>query len=272
MTLSWAVMSRWLNRLSWLWVLVLSLAAVAVGQEAAGARAGWLDAAKADLDVFGGRLKADVKAVFFNGDNLAALAWAGVASAAMNGGRADEKIADYFDRHDTFGGFSDEALFVVGSPVSHFAGTAAWYLLSAESQDDLNRRRAVTMLSALTITGAVTGGLKAIRHNDQPDGQAWSWPSGHTASSVAVASVLHEFYGLKVGLPAYAVAGLVAWRMMDDGDHWASDVLFGATLGWVVGHTVARRHANLEIAGFEVLPYFGNYEAPAVGISLAREF
>ena len=75
-----------------------------------------------------------------------------------------------------------------------------------------------------------------------------------------------------MGLPAYAVAGLVAWRMMDDGDHWASDVLFGATLGWVVGHTVARRHASLEIAGFEVLPYFGNDETPAIGISLAREF
>ena len=233
---------------------------------------GWLDAAKADLDVFGGRLKADAKATFFDSDNLAALAWAGLASAAMNSGGADDKIADYFDRHDTFGGFSDEALFVVGSPITHFVGTTVWYVLSAEKQDDPSRRQAVTMFSALTITGAVTGGLKAIRNNDQPDGQSWAWPSGHTSSSVAVASVLHEFYGLKVGLPAYAVAGFVAWRMMDDGDHWASDVLFGATLGWVVGHTVARRHAELEIAGFKVLPYYGNYETPAVGISLAREF
>ncbi len=104
------------------------------------------------------------------------------------------------------------------------------------------------------------------------DGGPWSWPSGHTSSSVAVASVLHEFYGLKVGLPAYAFAGVVAWRMMDEGDHWASDVLLGATLGWVVGHTVARRHAALEIGGFEVLPYVGRPDDPAVGISLARAF
>ena len=76
------------------------------------AHSGWLGAAKADLDVFGGRLKADAKATFFNGDNLAALAWAGLGSAAMNSGSADEEVADYFDRHDTFGGFSDEALFV----------------------------------------------------------------------------------------------------------------------------------------------------------------
>jgi membrane-associated phospholipid phosphatase len=241
-------------------------------QEVTAVPGGWVEAAKADLDVFGSRLKADAKATFFNGDNLAALAWAGLGSAAMNSGGADDKIADYFDRHDTFSGFSSEALLTIGSPISHFAGTAIWYVLSAEKQDDPGRQRAVTMLSALTINAAVTGGLKAIVHNDQPDGGPWAWPSGHTSSSVAVASVLHEFYGLKVGLPAYAVAGLVAWRMMDEGDHWASDVLFGATLGWVVGHTVARRHASLEVAGFEVLPYYGSYETPAVGISLARKF
>jgi len=204
--------------------------------------------------------------------NLAALGWAGLASVAMNNGNVDDDVADHFDEHDTFGGFDEDALFVVGSPVTHFAGTAIWYLFSAEKGDDPGRQRAVTMLSALTITSAVTGGLKLIRDNDQPDGQGWAWPSGHTSSSVAVASVLHEFYGLKVGLPAYAVAGLVAWRMMDDGDHWASDVVFGATLGWVVGHTVARRHAGLEIAGFEVLPYYGSRETPAVGINLARKF
>ena len=269
-TLSYAVMSRWFCIVMCLVVPVLP--AAAAEPDVAVAPVGWFEWAKADLDVFPERLMADAKATFFNGDNLALLAWAGLASVAMNNGSIDDDVADYFDRHDTFGGFSDEALFIIGSPVSHFAGAAIWYALSAENQNDPARQRAVTMLSALTITGAVTGGLKAIRDNDQPDGQVWAWPSGHTSSSVAVASVLHEFYGLKVGLPAYAVAGVVGWRMMDDGDHWASDVLFGATLGWVVGHTVARRHGQAEIAGFEVLPYYGNRETPAVGISLSRRF
>lgn len=242
------------------------------GPEDVAAHDGWFGAARADLDVFGGRVLDDTKATFFNADNLAALGFAGVASVAMNNGNADDEIAEHFEEHTTFGGFDEDALFVIGSPVTHFAATGLWYVISAERQDGPGRQEAVTMLSALTITGAVTGGLKAIRHNDQPDGQAWAWPSGHTSSSVAVASVLHEFYGLKVGLPAYTVAGLVAWRMMDDGDHWASDVLFGATLGWVVGHTVARRHGSLEVAGFEVSPYYGNYESPALGFNFAREF
>jgi membrane-associated phospholipid phosphatase len=260
------------SRLFWLCLLVLSLAAWAAQSEPTTDRTGWLEAARADLGVFGGYLKADAKATFFDAGNLAALAGAGLASVAMNDGDADEDVADYFARHDTFEGFSSEALFVIGNPISHFAGTALWYVLSAEKHDDPSREQAVTMLSALTVTAAVTGGLKAIRHNDQPDGGPWAWPSGHASSSVAVASVLHEFYGLKVGLPAYAVAGAVAWRMMDEGDHWASDVLFGATLGWVIGHTVAHRHGTLEIAGFEVLPYLGRPEAPAVGLSLAKVF
>jgi len=265
-------MPRLTDRLFWLCLLVLPLPVLAAQAEATTDYAGWLDAARADLGVFGGYLKADAKATFINGGNLIALAGAGAASVAMNKSDADEHIADYFARHDTFEGFTSESLFVVGNPITHFAGTAIWYVFSAETHDDVSRERAVTMLSASTITAAVTTGLKAVRHNDQPDGGPWAWPSGHTSSSVAVASVLHEYYGLKVGLPAYAVAGVVAWRMMDEGDHWASDVVFGATLGWVVGHTVARRHAALEIAGFEVLPYLGRPDAPAVGISLAKAF
>ena len=268
-------MSRWFDKLFCVWAFVLALAVPAGAAEPnmATIPTGWFDTTQADLRLFPGRLKDDAKATFFNADNLALLTWAGIASVAMNNGNADDDVAEHFAEHDTFGTFSEDALFIIGSPVTHFAGTALWYFLDAEAQDNLGRQKAVTMLSALTITATVTGGLKMIRDNDQPDGQNWAWPSGHTSSSVAVASVLHEFYGLKVALPAYATAGVVAWRMMDDGDHWASDVVFGAALGWVVGHTVAQRHGAPEIAGFEIQPFSGgNPQEPAMGISFARRF
>jgi membrane-associated phospholipid phosphatase len=265
-------MRRRFGKLFCLGMLTLALPVGAAQQDMATVPTGWLEAVEADGRAFPSRLEADAKATFFNGDNVAALAWAGLASAAMSTGGADDDVAGYFARHNTFDSFTEKSLFAIGSPPLHFAGTALWYVLEAECQDDPGRQQALTMFSALTITGAVTGGLKAIVHNDQPDGGPWSWPSGHTSSSVAVASVLHEFYGWKVGRPAYAGAGLVAWRMMDEGDHWAGDVLFGAVLGWVVGHTVADRHGSVEIAGFELLPYYGNYQTPAAGISLARRF
>lgn len=232
----------------------------------------WVESAKADLPLFPDRLKADAKATFVHQDNLALLAWAGLASAAMHNGGADKDIADHFDRHERWHNAGGETLNVLGSPALHLPAAALWYVASADKQDEVNKQRAVTMLSALTINGAVTGALKAVRQNDQPDGDIWAWPSGHTSSSFTVASVLHEFYGLKVALPAYLGAGAVAWRMMDQGDHWASDVVFGACLGWVVGHTVARNHKGPEIAGLDVLPYYGNCQDPAAGIHLLRRF
>jgi PAP2 superfamily protein len=265
------MVSRRCRRLLWLCVLALSLPVGATDQGATPAPS-WTESAKADLKVFPDRLKRDAKATFFNNDNLAALAWVGLASVAMNNGNIDDDVAEHFHEHDVFTGFSDEAFNMIGQPAIHFGGAALWYGLSANKQNEPGKQKALTMLTALTINGAVTGGLKMIRQNDQPDGEVWAWPSGHTSSSFTVASVLHEFYGLKVGLPAYAVASLVGWRMMDDGDHWASDVVFGATLGWVVGHTVARNHQNPEIAGFEISPYYGHRDSPAMGINLARRF
>ena len=110
------------------------------------------------------------------------------------------------------------------------------------------------MLSALAITDTATFGLKLVVNDERPNGDNFSFPSAHTASSFCVASVLDEFYGPQVGVPAYIGAAFVGWRMMDSGDHWASDVLFGGTLGYIVGHSVAAKHKQLEIAGFQIEP------------------
>jgi len=234
----------------------------------------WLESAKADLACFPDRFLEDSKDTFLRADNMTALLLAGGASIIMHNDGADKNIAEHFTRHHAFHGFTDESLYIIGDPPTHYAATGLWYVISAENQDELNKQRAFTMMTALSVTGAVTTGLKAIRDNGTPNGQPWAWPSGHTSSSFTVASVLDEFYGPKVGIPAYALASLVAYRMMDTGDHWGSDVVFGATLGWVVGHTIAGKHNNLEVAGFEVVPYVAapTSRGAATGISLVKYF
>jgi hypothetical protein len=233
---------------------------------------GFFESAKRDFANWPERIIEDSKDTFLRKDNLTALLLAGGASIAMHQSNADKNIADNFDKHHIFHGFTDESLNIIGGPGAHFAVAGLWYGLSAENEDVFNRERAWTMTTALAITGLTTVGLKAIRGNDTPNDKDWAWPSGHTASSFTVASVLDEFYGPKVGIPAYVLASLVAYRMMDTGDHWASDVVFGATLGWVVGHTVAGKHKELEIAGFKVLPYTGGANGTAMGISLVKQF
>ena len=231
-----------------------------------------LEAAMANTADWSKRIIQDSKESFLRADNLSILLLAGGASVAMHSTGADKKLAENFDDHHVFQDFTDESLNVIGHPWTQFGASALWYAISRKNQDDFNKKRAEAMIAALSVTGVATMSLKAIRDNETPNGKDWAWPSGHTASSFTVASMLDEFYGPKVGVPAYAFASLIAYRMLDSGDHWASDVVFGAALGWVVGHTIADKHKKLEIAGFEVLPYTVSNAGPVIGVNLMKRF
>jgi hypothetical protein len=52
--------------------------------------------------------------------------------------------------------------------------------------------------------------------------------------------VAQHHYGAKVGVPAYATAALVGFSRIERDKHHLSDVVAGATLGLIVGRTVAR--------------------------------
>jgi hypothetical protein len=232
-----------------------------------------LEAAIGDVNDWPKRIIRDSKESFLRADNLSILLLAGGASVALHSSGADEKVADNFEDHHIFHGFTDESLNVIGHPWTHLGASALWYAVSRKNNDDFNKERAEAMVAALAVTNVATFSLKAIRHNDSPNGKDWAWPSGHTASSFTVASMLDEYYGPKIGVPAYAVASLIAYRMMDTGDHWTSDVVFGAAIGWVAGHTFGAKQKQLEIAGCQVLPYTAPYDrGSVVGVNLVKRF
>ncbi len=214
----------------------------------------------------------DAGKAYFDRNNLILLLMAGGGSIAL-ADRADDKIANDFRRHRNLPKTVDLMGDWLGNPGMHFAGTAIWYLLAAYDRDELNKQRSWAMIRALSVTGATTVILKGISNNRTPNGKAFAWPSGHTSSSFTVAAVLDEFYGPKVGVPAYAAASFVGYRMMDSGDHWASDVLFGAVLGYVVGHSIASEHKRLEMGGFELVPLASmNPYGATMGIALSKRF
>jgi undecaprenyl-diphosphatase len=66
-----------------------------------------------------------------------------------------------------------------------------------------------------------------------------SFPSGHSASSFACATVLGALVP-PLRLPAYVVAALVAWSRVYVGVHYPVDVLAGAVIGTLVGLLVLR--------------------------------
>jgi hypothetical protein len=232
-----------------------------------------LEAAVGDVNNWPKRIIKGTKESFLRPDNLSIIALAGGASIALHSSGADRKVSDNFDDNNIFHGFADEGLNIAGHPWTHIGVAALWYANSRRHNDDFNTERSKSMLAALAITNVAVFSLKAIRHNDTPNGKDWAWPSGHAASSFTVASMLDEFYGPDVGIPAYLFASLISYRMLDTGDHWTSDVVFGAAIGWVVGHTFETKQKQLEIAGFKVLPYtVSNYRGSVLGVNLVKRF
>jgi len=206
-----------------------------------------------DLRAMPKDLWTDAKATFTDTTNLMVLGVAGGASLALRP-EVDDDIEDKYDRSRSLRPVWGDVFGALGNPGTHFALAGAWYLAGTLQHDSKTYEVGKTLFSALTINGAVTVALKAAACTDAPNGEPWAWPSGHTSSSVCFAAVMHEAYGPWVGVPLYGVAGMVALERLDDREHHFSDVVFGAALGWVVGHTVASGHRP-RIFGGEVLPY-----------------
>jgi membrane-associated phospholipid phosphatase len=210
--------------------------------------------------------------------NMPALTALGIAGAAgvflhnthVNGESIDEHVAHHYNNHPGWSSSTDEYFQQAGNPGTHFAITGVWYAWAAANKDDLNRERAWTMMTALSISGITTVGLKVVVNNRTPNDKSFAWPSGHTASSFTVASVLDEFYGPGVGIPAYLGASFIGYRMIASGDHWTSDVLFGGVLGFIVGHSVAGNHMKMEVAGCQFEPMVT--DSGAMGIALVKDF
>jgi hypothetical protein len=95
------------------------------------------------------------------------------------------------------------------------------------------------LVRAQLVSQTVVQGLKFATGRSRPDGSnTQSFPSGHTASAAATATVLQRHFGWKAGVPAYAFAAYVGAARMSADKHHLSDVLMGATIGVAAGRSV----------------------------------
>jgi undecaprenyl-diphosphatase len=77
-------------------------------------------------------------------------------------------------------------------------------------------------------------------HQLGPPTTTHSFPSGHTATSFACATVLAAA-APRLRVPFFGLATLIALSRLYNGDHFPLDVIAGAVLGVVVGLTTVRR-------------------------------
>lgn len=188
----------------------------------------------------------DVRAGKWNGSGIAIVG----ATAAVTLGIAavgepyDKGEAPPDNLGDTGAAISDASnYFAYGLPFV-FLGTGL--LLPSGT---LERRETLRSAEALFETVALTAGsvflLKHSVRRERPDlSSDFSFPSGHTALAFAAAGTLAWRYPWYVAYPSLAAAGLVAWARADSGEHYLTDVTFGAGLGLFWATAVQFHHHN----------------------------
>ena len=104
------------------------------------------------------------------------------------------------------------------------------------------------LFRAQLVSGALTQGIKLATGRTRPDGTGYSFPSGHAASAFATATVLHRYYGWRVGVPAFALASYVGGSRLSENRHYLSDVVFGAAIGTLSARAVTVGHGRHQFA------------------------
>lgn len=121
---------------------------------------------------------------------------------------------------------------------------------------------------SLVAAAAVTEGLKAVVHEERPNGGEHSFPSGHASISFSAATYLQLRYGSWYGIPAFLAAAFVGYSRVESDEHWTKDVLGGAAIGIASGWIFTSRFVKESGKAF-LFPVIGRKYA---GISLGMTF
>lgn len=184
---------------------------------------------------------------------------------------ADADIRDFARRNQSSTGDKGAAVGnTIGNPLYTLPPLGLFYLYGHLNDDPKARRASLLAVESLAISGAFTWTIKLTAQRQRPfTGEApsswngpslkmadYSFPSGHSTAAFSIASVLAEEYGTNPYVPpiAYGLATLTGLARIYDDKHWASDVLFGAAIGYFVGKAVVSYHTVRSDTAVQILP------------------
>jgi membrane-associated phospholipid phosphatase len=135
---------------------------------------------------------------------------------------------------------------------------AGFYAIGALVKNPKARETGILGLEAMLDSGIVVLVLKEIAQRERPtqnfgNGRFFvggdSFPSGHSIAGWSLASVVaHEYHTSKfIPIMAYTLASVVSVSRVTGRDHFPSDVLASAGMGWFMGRYVYRTHMDHEI-------------------------
>lgn len=184
---------------------------------------------------------------------------------------ADEEVqkkvqnnkSDFFDAFANGPRLLGDGIFVLGSQ-------AAIYLFGNSTDNNRLMHASLLSLESYVISGGLVMIMKSIGQRHRPykdDGHdVWdvpslsfsnlSFPSGHSASAFAVATVFASVYSDVKFVPAisYSLATLAAFSRVYDNKHWTSDIFLGSVVGYYTSKAIMKH--NSERYDFTVYPGF----------------
>jgi membrane-associated phospholipid phosphatase len=196
----------------------------------------------------------------------------------------DDEIRDFVqdERNETTDDIA-EVFEPFGNGGYTFTGLVAFYIYGHFAENEKAMRAALLSVESFAVTGIFTFALKFSSGRTRPgsaqNSREWSgfdfdnvsFPSGHTSSAFAIATVLASEYENQPLVPPilYSLATLTGLSRINDNKHWASDVFLGGALGYFVSKTILKLHSNKKGRHYTIYPRISKKE---VGLDFAMRF
>jgi hypothetical protein len=192
------------------------------------------------------------------------------------------------------------AAFFLGDGWITLASSATFLAVGTFTNDYRALQTSSQLLSGLLQTGLVTQVLKRSTGREspvaatQPRGKwhpfpSWSrfqghisaydaFPSGHLATLVMGVTVLAENYTEYTFIRpvGYSLASILAFQMVNNDVHWASDYPLGIAIGYLIGKTVTKngrtkvnKEANESKTTYDFTPIINNQGHPGIALNIA---
>ena len=215
----------------------------------------------------------------------------GIATATTLAFVYDDEIFNYIDKtftnsqSNTISQYSDiygEELFIVPS-------IALTYGIGAIAKDTRLKNMSLATLQSFIFAELASAGIKVLTCRERPDAnsqqptansQSWLGPfatfestsfvSGHSTRAFALATTVASFYPEKkwIGIVSYSLATMTSVGRVISKEHWTSDVIVGAALGYFIGRGVVKFNEKIgNINQVKIEPIATNY-----GVGLAVKF
>ena len=208
----------------------------------------------------------------------------GVAAVTTLAFVYDDEIYDFVD--GTFGNekwnTASKCTDVFGEEYFILPTVALTYAVGAIGNHCRLKNMSLAALQSFVYAEVASAGLKVLTCRLRPsevnsqqstvNNQTWlgpfksfkstSFPSGHAMRSFALATTIAGFYPDKkwVGIVSYSLATMTSLGRVVSKEHWASDVIVGAALGYFIGRGVVKFNEKIgNISSVEIQPIATNY-------------